>query len=337
MEQFQTRKGERRDVLMAAKEQGRLNPPTEYIGNKVFPMSYKSGEKSGDFYYQTLTADSAAQTSRTAGNALIGTFLTTTEGAYRCAAYEKRYAIERHEVKSLGGIDNADMLGISAAARSVYRAFESLCGAAVIDATGYAAKYETASGKVLEGLSKAAQSVKRYPGKTVLVCSEDWYLDFIGQTDVKAAIQATFGNAGLMNLNAMLAKGPEATIQLMIAVIQFNDILIGDNDHWQVAGYEDAAAVMRIPDPNVSLTETDKMMMYKEKAVYGVSHWWLPDPADPELLFYAESEFDGDSKDNHYDATGWFQVAELNSGAKKLVSLPSQTFATTTTTTTTTT
>ena len=334
MKQYQTRTGERKDVLQAALESGRLNPPTEYIGNKIFPMAFHSGELSGDFNYQTLTADGAAQTSRTAGSNLTNNFLTTTEGAYRCAGYEKRYSIERAEVKSLGGIDNADMLGISAAARSVYRAYEELCGAAVIDATGYAARYETVSGKVLEGLSKAAQSVKRYKGKTVLACSEDWYLDFIGQTDVKAAIQATFGNAGLLNLNAMLAKGPEATIQLMIAVIQFSDIIIGDNDHWQVAGMEDAAAVMRIPDPNVKLSETDMMMLYKEQAVYGISHFWLPDPSDPELLFYAESEYDGDSKDNKYDVTGWFQVAQLNAGAKKLVSLPSQTYATTTTTTT---
>jgi len=334
MEQYQTITGNRRDVLMAEKEKGRLNPPTEYIGNLIFPMSFKSGEKSGDFYYQTLTADAAAQTSRTAGAAPARVRLATTEGAYRCASYEKRYAVSRDEVKSFGNIDNADMIGVSAAGRSVYRAFETACAAALIDGTGYTARIATTTGKVLESLSKAAQNVKRYPGKTVLVCSEDWYLDFLGQADVKAAIQATFGNAGLLNLQTMLAQGPEATIQFMIAVIQFDRILIGDNDHWQVEGREDAAAVVRVPDPNVSRDVTDLALLYKERAVYGISHWWIPDPADPELLFIAESFYDKDTKDNVYDAEGFFQVAQLNAGAKQLVTLPSQTFATTTTTTT---
>ena len=336
MEKFETIRGNRRDVLAAAKEQGRLNPPTEYIGNLIFPMVFHAGEKTGDFYYQTLTADAAAQTSRSAGSALTKNFLTTTKGQYVVADYEKRYCIERDEVKSLGHIDNADMLGISGGARSCFRAFESLCAASVIDATGYAAKYATASGKVLEGLSKAAQDVKRYPGSLVLVCSEDWYLDFISQTDVKASIEATFGNAGLINLQQMLSKGPEATIQLMIAVIGFNNILIGDNDHWKVDDYQDAAAVMKIPDPLKQLSAMDSMMLYKEKPVYGASHWWIPDPADPEMLFLAESFFDDLDKSNCYDVTGWFQVQQLNAAAKKLVTLPSPTFATTTTTTTTT-
>lgn len=335
MPELETQKGNRRDVLQAALQQGRLNPPTEYIGSKIFPMDFKAVEKSGDFYYQTLTADSAAQTSRAAGVAPTATFLSTTEGAYRCAEYEKRYGVTRDETKAFGGVDNADMIGISAAARSCWRAYESICAGIVIDGTGYAARYETASGKVLEGLSKAAQSVKRYPGKTVLVCSEDWYLDFIGQTDVKAAIQATFGNAGLMNLNQMLAKGPAATVDLLIAVIQFSAILIGDNDHWQVDDMQDAAAVMRIQDPQGSMDRIDQLLAYKSKAIYGISHFWLPDPADPELLFEASSFYDDNTKANKYDCSAWFQVQQLNAAAKQLVTVPSPTFATTTTTTTT--
>jgi hypothetical protein len=320
---------------MAAQEKGRLNPPTEYIGQKIFPRATVA-EKSGSFWYQTLAADSAAQTSRTAGNAPTGARLTTTEGSYYTAGYEKRYLVSREETKSFGGTDNADLAGVAGGARSVFRAHEDVCAGLVIDATGYAARYATTSGKVLEGISKAAQSVKRYPGRTVLACSEDWYLDFLSQSDVKAAIQATFGNARFTEIWQIIQQDPRATVKFMLAIIMFDEILIGDNDHWQVDNYQDAAAILRIPREDEVSSDMDTMMLYKERALYGLSHWWLPDPAE-EMLFYAESFYDDNDKDNKYDVTGWFNVQQLNAGAKKLVTLPSPTFATTTTTTTTTT
>lgn len=335
MEQFQTVKGNRSDVLLAAKEKGRLNPPTEYIGSRIFP-GVTTVEKSGKFWYQTLTADSAAQTSRVAGVALSGARIATSEGSFYAADYEKRYLVSRDEAKSMGGIENSDLAGVAGGARSVFRAHEDACAALVIDATGYAAAYTTTSAKVLEGLSKAAQSVKRYPGRTVLVCSEDWYLDFLTQSDVKTAIQATFGNSRLTEILSLLNQDPRATVKFMLSVIMFDEIIIGDNDHWKIDAYPDAAAIMRIPREEEISNNSDMFLLYKDRPLYGISHWFLPDPAE-QMLFYAESFYDDNDKDNKYDVTGWFEVQQLNAGAKKLVKLPSNTFATTTTTTTTTT
>ena len=332
---YETTRGDRKDVVIAAKAEGWLNPPTGYIGNMIMPMNLVA-EKTGTLYHTTLTADSAAQTSRAAGAAPDATFLATTAKNFACAEYEKRYGVTKDEVKAFGGIENADMFGVSASIRSCWRAYEEQVATTVIDATGYAARIATTSNKVLEGLQKAAQNVKRYPGVTVLVCSEDWYLDFISQTDVKAAINATLGNAGLFQLQAMVASDPKGTVQLMAAVIAFNSIIIGDNDHWEVDDYQDAAAVMRIPNPAQTLNRVELVSLFKEKPIYGISNFWLPDPADPELLFEATSFYDDNTVSNKYDGRAWFEVAQLNAGAKQLVSLPSQVYATTTTTTTTT-
>ncbi len=331
--ELETIRGDRSDVVIAAKQKGWLNPPTGYIGNMVMPMNLVA-EKTGTIYHTTLTADSAAQTSRAAGVAPTATYLATTAKTFACAEYEKRYGVTEEEVKAFGGIENADMFGISAAIRSCWRAYEGLVAQTVIDATGYAARIATTSGKVLESLQKAAQNVKRYPGVTVLVCSEDWYLDFISQTDVKAAIQATLGNAGLFQLQSMVASNPKGTVQLMAAVIAFHSIIIGDNDHWEVDDMQDAAAVMRIPDPAQTLNQVELISLFKEQPIYGISNFWLPDPSDPENLFKAKSFYDDNAVANKYDGRAWFEVAQLNAGAKQLVTLPSSTFATTTTTTT---
>ncbi|MCK5644083.1 MAG: hypothetical protein KAJ19_25010 [Gammaproteobacteria bacterium] len=331
---LETQRGNRRDVVVAAKAKGWLNPPTGYIGNMICPMNLV-GEKTGTIYYTTLTADAAAQTSRAAGVAPTATYLATTALTYAAAEYEKRYGVTEDEVKAFGSIENADMFGISAAIRSCWRAYESLVGATVIDATAYADRIATTSGKVLESLQKAAQNVKRYPGQTVLVCSEDWYLDFIGQADVKAAIQATLGNASLFQLQSMIASNPKGTVQLMASVISFAAIIIGDNEHWKVDDMQDAAAVMRIPDPSKTLNRVELVSLFKEQPIYGISNFWLPDPADPALLFTAKSFYDDNAVANKYDGRAWFEVAQLNAGAKQLVTLPSPVWASTTTTTTT--
>jgi hypothetical protein len=332
---LETTKGNRRDVVVAAKAQGRLNPPTEYIGNILFPIDLKA-EKTGTIYHSTLTADVAAQTSRAQGVAPTATYLATSASTYACAEHEKRYGVTRDEVKSFGSIENADMFGVSAAVRSCWRAYEAKVATTLIDSTGYSARYACPSGKVLEGLRKAAQSVKRYPGKLALVCSEDWYLDFLGQTDVKTAIQATFGNSSLSVLEAMLSQAPSATVKLMLAVIRFDAILIGDNAHWKLDAYPDAAAVVKVPSLE-PMNRLDLTMAYKSQPILGISHFWLPDPADAELVFEASSFYDDDVKANKYDASAWFDVDQLNAGAKQLVTVPSPVFASTTTTTTTTT
>lgn len=325
--ELETINGERSDVLEAIK--GELNPPEWYIGHVIFPVDLRA-EKTGDIYYQTLTADSAAQTSRAAGAAPTATFLATSNTSYSAAEYNKRYAIARDEVKSYGGVENADRAGVKAAVRSCFRSFEDVAAGKVIDATGYGNAVALASGKVFEGLQKAAQNVKRYPGKLVLVCSHDWFLDFISQADVKEAIQATFGNGGVQQLQQLWSREPEAMKMMMATVMQFDTILIGDNEHWQVTDREDGAAIIKIPDPASVANRDDLVMLYKERPVYGISEFWLPDPVNNELLFKAESFYERKDVANYYDAYAWFDILELNAGAKQIVTLPSQTFATTT-------
>jgi hypothetical protein len=90
---YKTQTGRRPDL-----EGIEVNPVIGYIGDKLFP-TVNTMEKTGTVYYKTLTADSAAQTGRSAGSAPSRTLLTDSSTTFSAAEVIKRYGIVRDEVK----------------------------------------------------------------------------------------------------------------------------------------------------------------------------------------------------------------------------------------------
>ena len=325
-----------------------MNPPIGYIGHRLFPISW-TADKLGYIYYKTLVTDSAAQTGRSAGTAPTTTVLTSSNTTFTCAEVYKRYGIPPDEVKELGGIESADRHGALASIRSVWRAFETAVAATAIQSTSHSAGYQLVAGHVLTGLQEAAQTTRRYPGKLVLFCSWDWWLDFIEQSDVAEKIVVTFGNAGLTAVQNMSAQ-PEGLLRMMATIMQFDEILIGDNDHWKVSGYEEDAIIAKVLPAGLNTNQDEIRQAYKLDPLYGVAKWYTPDVSGLQLpegqkvadmtvngsalqltAFQLRTYWDNINVLNTYDAFAWYGLNILNAAASRVVKLPAgQTYATTT-------
>lgn len=296
--EFKTITGRRPDL-----EALEVNAPESYIGNIVYPV-VNSREKTGTVYYRTLTADSAAQTGRVSGTAPTAALLTDSSTTFSAAEAIKRYGVDKSEVKNMGGIEAADRLGGMAAKRSVMRALESAAAAKLISSTRYSAASDIHTA-IIDGITDAAKVVKRYGGRMGFVCSTSVYQYLVAQTELTGKMGWSFANG---DINAVLSLNKNVFKAMLQGIFAFDEVLIGDDDHWAITHMEDAAAIVRLPDP--------AQFSHKMDPVLGKTMLYLPDGEQP---FEIESFYDEDTKINNYDATAWYEIKEFNTSAVKLV------------------
>jgi len=290
-----------------------VNPPLSYVGGKIYP-TLKLAAKVGDINYSALVADAAAQTGRSLGTAPTATVLGENTKAFSAAEKIKRYVVPYSSVPLYGGVAGSDKVGAMASKRSVMNAIETAQLAALITAAG-----TDISGGIIDGITAAAESVKRYSGKLAFVCPVGVYRWIIQQTAITGLLGRSF--AGL-TAEQVLSLSPEAFLAMLKGIFRFDEVLIADDDFWPAA-YPTSAAVVKIADGDE--------FSYAMQPEYGRTAMYWPDDGPFELNSYPDDDIRG----NVYDAASWLQILELNSGAKSLLQLDSSSTTTTTTTTTT--
>ncbi len=298
MADFKTITGRRPDL-----EGIPVNAPTEYIGNLIYPAKNVM-EKTGTLRYVTVTADGAAQTGRSLGTAPTRTLLANSATTFSVAEKIKRYGIDKSEVKNYGGIEMADKQGGMAAKRSVMRAMEDAVAAKLFSAARYNAAADIHAA-IIEGITDAAVSVKRYSGRTAFVCSVSVYQWLVKQTELTGKMGWSFANG---DINSILSLNKNVFKAMLQGIFAFDEVLIGDDDHWALSGKQDAAAIVKLPDPAEFSEKLDPVL--------GKNVLYLPDGIQP---FEIESHYDESDKVNNYDATAWHEINELNAGAAVLV------------------
>lgn len=314
----------------------KINAPIGTIGRRFFPV-IPIADKTGTLYFQTLVADALAAVRSDQYAAVTAATLSEDSTTFTATEKVKAYAIPEAREKGYGGIDATDRIGITAACRSVLRKFETDAAAKVITTARYNNGTYLTNGQVLRGLQVAALSVGRYYGKTVLAGSTTFFQNFVMASDVSDKISAIAGNG--FDQKAFVdavANSPSVAIALLRAFLPFDEILVGDNTFWAPSGKEDCGIVARLPGADFAADPEQMDMIMREEPVYGVGPWYLPDPANREIMFEARSYFQDDNDTNVYKAKGWFDLIELNSAAVKIVKFTPPAVSTTTTTTTTT-
>lgn len=327
--------GDRPEVVAAVKNQ--INAPLAggYIGKRFFP-GVTVRDPAGTFYHKSVDADADAASSRVATASIERATISNGTTAYSAGEVIKAYQIPEGDVKRYGTIDAADRIGITAACRSVYRAHETDAAAKIITTARYNDGTYLTDGQVLKGLQTVALSVGRYYGRTVLAGSTTFFQNFVASTDVSAKIAALVGNGGITldMLQMSLANDPQLAVSLLRTFLPFDEVLVGDDDFWAADGKTDAGIVARLPSAADIADPVQFDLIMREAPVYGATAWYYPD-GNEEGEFSARSYFDEDNDCNVYKAKGLYGLAEMNSGAVKLVKL--NVFETTTTSTTTTT
>jgi hypothetical protein len=328
METMQTNVGRRKDL-----ESLPCNFPAEYIGTKLFPIANTS-EKSGTFTYRAVVADSAAEVSRPAGQVLAKVQLTNASGSFACLSYEKRHSATEADVREVNGLAAMDVIGARASKRTVMRAFEDAVYAKTFTTARKNAAITLAASHEIEQINVAMMSVKRVVGDISLVCSQSWLLAFIGLSAVQSRIAAVNGLQGFFSLRDMvMSMQTDLVASMLRTLFPFRNVLVGDDDHFFGGNAGSPyAMVMSIPKP---VSGAEILIQSKSEPVYGLSKWFLPEGNTAEAPFEIKAQWDVGDNSNVYDATGWFDLVELNAAGARCVQLPAGAVQTTTTTTTT--
>jgi hypothetical protein len=321
MEQYQTQEGRREDLEAAMME---LNPYLGAIGTEIMPINDKAA-KTGTYYYQTLEADSAAQTSRGSTTAPTRTTVTEKSSTWSAAERIKRYGLPRDSVKTqFGTIAKADSFCAKAALRSVMRAHETSVAANVL-ANG-SAVVDDIEDSFIRTAQTGLDAIHRYPGSKALVMSYTIFHRVMRYTEI--VNRFGLSSAAISGVDALdiVSRQPRALKLLLSAIIGVDTVLVGDDDIWYdgSATYQERAALVALPDPE-PLSEM-------EKAIFGKTYRYLPD--GQEYPWYIESTFNTDNKVNDYDASVWDSLETFNAGALYILSGIDEANATTTTTTT---
>lgn len=280
--------------------------PEGFIADRIFPV-VPVADKSGTVYYATTTADSAAQTGRSAGVAPTGTQISDSSTTFTCVERIKRYSITPDEAKQMGGIDKADEVGAKAAKRSVLRAIETSVCAVTLNTSGNAdATFDAA--KIHSQVQDAIDAMELFEGSVSLVTSTK---------TAKALVQSLLADSTSGKVLARIVSG--ASPQTAVTGLNFNawmdalamyfgvdQVLLGHSTVWNVGAAKGRFAIAKLDDGSDPLA-------HKYRAVIGKRFQFLRDGSNP---FYVESVPDTNAKNNHYDASVWDNVVTLNSGAK---------------------
>ena len=283
-----------------------VNPPEGYIGNKVLPVSV-SAEKAGTIAYATLTADAAAQTSRTAGTAPSSVQISNSATTFSCLQYEKRGSITPDEVKQMGGIAKAEVVGSKYAKRQVMKAYESAVCAEILGLT-VVATFDPA--KILTQIQTADATIRQYEGKTALVGSTMTIKKMVLAMLSDRTMGPVFARliSGTNNATAAAGLSLQSWVNGLATFLGIDQVLVGDDAVWNDGSYAGRFAVARLDDG------TDELS-HKWKPVFGKTFQFLPDGVNPWQI---TAVADRVAKNNHLDAELWMDTLVLNSGAAYL-------------------
>ena len=301
MEAYETERGRREDLELAMLE---VNPYLSAIGTTVLPTATVA-TKAGTYYYQTLQADAAAQTGRTASAAPTEVVIGENSSTWSAAEIIKRYVVSRDSVKTqFGTIARADRKGAKAALRSVMRKHETDVAAAVLNCDTTVDDIEAS---FVTTAQTGLKAIKRYAGQKALVMSHTIFNRVMRYTEITNRFGLASASISGADALSIVAREPDALKLLLRAIIGVDVVLIGDDDIWYDgdASYATRAALVALPDPE-ELSELDD-------PVFGKTMRYLPD--GQEYPYYIESHYDDDDKTNKYDAQEWYSLEVMNTGA----------------------
>jgi hypothetical protein len=297
---YYTETGER--PALAAIE---VNPPEGFIGSQIIPIVPVT-QTSSVLFYATVTADSAAQTNRAIGQAPGGTQIAQSSTTYTTREAVKRGSITPDEAKGMGGIDKADEVGSKWAKRQVMRALESDVAALVMK-SGSSADAAIDPAKCQTQVQTALQAIRLYEGTTALVASTYNLKSLLQQLLADSAYGPAMSRlvTGTTGVQAIQGLSLQAWLSSLAIFFGVDKVLAGDDGIWNATAIAGRMTIVKLDDGADQLS-------HKWKPVYGKCFQFLPDGNQPWLI---ESIADRLTKNNHYDATLWYDAVVLNSGA----------------------
>lgn len=298
MDPYYTQTGTRDDLAALP-----VVTPEGFIADSIFPIVPVS-EKAGSVAYATVVVDAAAQTGRSAGVAPTNTQVSNSATTFSCVEAIKRYSVTPDEAKQMGGIEKADEVGAKAAKRSVHRKIESdVCTATL----GITASNNFDPAKISTDIQVAVDALDLYAGRLSLITSTK---------TAKAMVQALLNDSTQGKVMSRIISGTSPAVaatglnfrvwmDALALYLGVDQVLLGQSDIWNATAVKGRFAIAKLDDGMDPLS-------HKYLPVLGKRFQFLRDGVSP---WYVESNANRDTKNNNYDASVWYEVKTLNSGA----------------------
>jgi hypothetical protein len=186
------------------------------------------------------------------------------------------------------------------------RALESDVAALVMK-SGSSADAAIDPAKCQTQVQTALQSIRRYEGTTALVSSTYNLKSLLQQLLADSAYGPAMSRlvTGTTGVQAIQGLSLNAWLSSLAIFFGVDKVLAGDDNIWNATAIAGRMTVVKLDDGADQLS-------HKWKPVYGKCFQFLPDGNQPWLI---ESIADRLTKNNHYDATLWYDNVVLNSGA----------------------
>jgi hypothetical protein len=297
MDPYYTIEGQRDDL--AALE---VVIPEGYIADKIYPP-VPAFEKAGSVAYATVNADAAAQTGRDVGVAPTGIQIANSATTFAAVEAIKRYSITPDEAKQMGSIANADLVGAKAAKRSIHRKIEADVATLTL---GGAATASWDPAKTHTIIQKAIDEMELYEGTLTLITST---------MTAKAMVQSLLADATQGKVISRIISGTSPQVattglnfqawkDALAMYLNVDQVLLGHSSVWNAGANKGKFAIAKLDDGTDPLS-------HKYIPVLGKRFQFLRDGGNP---FFVESIPDRLTKNNHYDASVWYELKTLNAG-----------------------
>jgi hypothetical protein len=279
-----------------------VNPPEGYIGTRLMPVTPVS-EKAGSVAYATVKADSTAQTGRVAGAAPSVTQISNSATTWAAVEVIDRAGVTPDEVKQMGGIEKADQIGARWAMRQVLALREGLIADVILgtaDGTFDAAKLRT-------DVQKARQTLRLYPGRTVLAASTYVLNAMVQNIAATAVIGDAFARivTGVNAAEAAIGLSFEAWKRGLAMFLGVDEVLAGDDAVWNAGTRAGKFSLVKVDS-------TADPLSHKYIPVLGKTFTFIPDGGNG---WEVQSVGDRTLLNNFYDAKLWINVVTLNAAA----------------------
>lgn len=279
-----------------------VNPPEGYIGTKLMPVSPVT-EKAGSITFQTVTADSTAQTGRVAGAAPTVTQIANSTTTWSATEIIDRAGVTPDEAKQMGGIEKADQIGARWAMRQVLALREGRIADVILgtaDATFDAAKLRTQ-------VQTGRQELRLYPGRTVLAASSFVLNAMVQNIAATSHIGDAFARivTGTNAAEAAMGLSFEAWKRGLAMFLGIDEVMAGDDLVWNAGARAGKFSLVKVD-------ASGEPMSHKFMPVLGKTFTFIPDGGNG---WEVQSVADRTLINNFYDAKLWAQVVTLNAGA----------------------
>jgi len=305
--EYYTIDGERPDLAQLAKL-SQLLGVGGYAFPKLFPLII-TAETSGSYSFAPVLMTAASgQEGRANSEAITDAEIKSSLLSWATARLEGRHKIFENEVKGLGGIESADEMGGEESGRKAMNTAEKAANTKLF-ATRIGTATELSDQAVLKTLKTKALSLRKY-GKPCLVMSTNAYMKFTDIPEIDRKFVA--GLKGLGDVSFLTAND-SAALKLVAGLISFEGIILFDSD---VVGttYDEYIAVVALRSEAFASSE-EAYKAGKRRAMYGLTHLYLPDGADKDMPFRISSTADRKGKVNYYDAEGQYCINEMHTAA----------------------